>query len=393
MKIRLEFITPVHIGSGEYLNPFDYVIKDNYCYRINYTSFLDYLSATKKEEFNNLINNNRFIELRKFIVQNFNPSNENSYLYKTSISKNFKDAYLKNIDNPENKLVLQGFIRRGDYKPFIPGSSIKGAIRTAVLNYILENKYLKENVDIESKIIDAFKNISKKHNINNRDIDSKKIEYFLLNNENAKINIPNDPFRLLEIPDITLSDNDDILVEQIVNRRIKGNKLTPTRQSWQMFYEITNSKVTTNLQSSIFTRTLVINFKNVIRKKLKNLSNNKLSNIISFFLDEELIIKACNSFYKKIALNEYKKYFETYIPENLNEIKKIMSLLGVYDENSNDRYFILRLGRFVHKESMTFIDLNKIKKIKDKKVSGKSRYFVNDHIPLGWVKVHIVKQD
>ena len=44
MKLYLKTITPVHIGNGEELYALDYVMNNNFFYKISQHQFLEFLS-------------------------------------------------------------------------------------------------------------------------------------------------------------------------------------------------------------------------------------------------------------------------------------------------------------------------------------------------------------
>jgi len=50
MKLILETLTPVHIGCGETIEPYEYVIADK-LYRINLEKFIRFLSDKDRETF------------------------------------------------------------------------------------------------------------------------------------------------------------------------------------------------------------------------------------------------------------------------------------------------------------------------------------------------------
>jgi CRISPR type III-A-associated RAMP protein Csm5 len=125
MKIKI--LSPVHIGAGERKTRMNFVLKDNKAYFIN------------EDLFNSLINNAGLTD--KFIQWASQGGNDIS-------------QFLSDYSEIENKLLekslyvlpIRGFIDRdvalhikdSENRFFIPGSSIKGAIRTALLYNVLE---------------------------------------------------------------------------------------------------------------------------------------------------------------------------------------------------------------------------------------------------------------
>lgn len=167
MEIRLKTLTPLHIGNGEELFALDYIKYDSVFYRLNQNKFIDFikndihllekynkwvmeqaaliddLKEKKKEErirgkkndYNQELSMlQKSFNLLKFIEQNTNKKNEF-----IQFLKNSNDIIkIKFNDDPKNQ--IRGFIKSPINKPYIPGSSLKGAIRTALLY-----KYLKDS--------------------------------------------------------------------------------------------------------------------------------------------------------------------------------------------------------------------------------------------------------
>ncbi|HCJ67129.1 MAG TPA: type III-A CRISPR-associated RAMP protein Csm5 [Elusimicrobia bacterium] len=125
MKIKLKTLSPVHIGSGEEISPLEYLI-DNKFIRINMDAlFKDSDFQPLKEKFISSAIQQRYIGdllpvdlLRKYP------------LYILDIHPSTKD-YLK-----EHKTIVKSFIKSAG-RPYIPGSSIKGSILSAVVWYVL----------------------------------------------------------------------------------------------------------------------------------------------------------------------------------------------------------------------------------------------------------------
>ncbi|MCP8309200.1 MAG: type III-A CRISPR-associated RAMP protein Csm5 [archaeon] len=114
----IETISPIHIGSGEKLFRTDYVIHGGRLYVINIDRLIDSLKAEQAKIFSQLIQKgNISIALQSLNVK------PNDYI-----------KYAKYVIPCDFQLgqKLQTHIKDIDYKPYIPGSSIKGSIRTAI---------------------------------------------------------------------------------------------------------------------------------------------------------------------------------------------------------------------------------------------------------------------
>jgi CRISPR-associated protein Csm5 len=353
LKFKIDFLSPVHIGSGNELEPFNYILYDKYIYRINLEKFIINLESDKKYMFLSLIEEKEYIKLRKFINENCDPLEYG--LYRSRTSRSFRERFKENLENPKNALIINSFIRINDIDPYIPGSSIKGSIRTALLNYYLKNDYLDKGLlpEIKRNRFGKIKGIDVENNL------------LKIKNNNAKF----DPFRSLSITDIKLNGNCPILVGMVINKRLENNRLSDSSKSWQMFYEVTNS-----LLSSFDYEDNMISDIGEIR--INDIINEKLNFYKKITLDD--IKEACNSFYIEKAKNEFDKFFKndgSYFSILLSNIQEIYK-----------NQFILRLGKFSQFEFITLDNFNEIKP----KVRERSRNILEDKFPLGWIKISIL---
>ena len=153
--LAFQLLSPLHIGTYvEKYTPLDYLILGNDLYLINENR----LFALLKEK--NLISE---------YVSKINLFGHNFRIYKF-LEENLGDINLNlirlishdkaKIETDKNFLEFRPLIRDGRGTPFIPGSSIKGVIRTAVLYKILKILKQREPKKFEAKIINKIKKAS-----------------------------------------------------------------------------------------------------------------------------------------------------------------------------------------------------------------------------------------
>ncbi len=200
-KIRLEIISPIHIGSGDEYIPTDYVIKNNKMQIINRDKFIEKIEKENKyDEFLRICDTGDILKIRKFIFDNYDDSMLTSSIQVSEkIQRDYYDKLYKpsQLEGKERKKVINALeIRKFVYdnfynKPIIPGSSIKGAIRTAVLDH-----YAKE----KPKKFDVLKN--KKYA-------NQNLQKYLL--EIKQKDNSDDPFRLIKISDFKIIEGCSII--------------------------------------------------------------------------------------------------------------------------------------------------------------------------------------
>jgi len=157
-KVKLLPLTDIHIGSGKEIEAYEYTIKDGYFYKIDMSEMFDKLNDFEKENFHKILQESNFFNIRSWIYENYK---ENwGYIYKEKVSSKFEEYYkdkLKDESKENSQLNISEFIGYNN-KKYIPGSSIKGALRTAFIHsYFLENekKYEVEKKKNEVQIMEA----------------------------------------------------------------------------------------------------------------------------------------------------------------------------------------------------------------------------------------------
>mgnify|MGYP001118313474 CR=1 FL=1 len=127
MKVKVKVITPVHIGSGQSISPSGYFIdreKGNFNFLNMDSLFRDAGFSRYREEFIRKAATARYIGE---IIQDHN-------LLKKHILYSVSSTFEARSGNPiEVKLFIKSAGR-----PYIPGSSLKGAIVTALIYYALK---------------------------------------------------------------------------------------------------------------------------------------------------------------------------------------------------------------------------------------------------------------
>ena len=211
-RLTLSFYSPVHIGDGWELEPFEYVIKDNYLYTFSFGQFVSSLSSEDSAKLIQIQRNMKpsaLKDIRNFIKHRCNPDKCQDKIPVTpSVARIYEEKFL----DIQNMLKMEPFIKTMG-SPYIPGSSLKGSIRTAVLNYWAEERHRDEHDILRAKIKD------------------RKGKW--------RPDIPSDVFKFLKIPDIPLS-KDFTLFSKISNFHIKDKELRET--NIQLLREVTRSR-------------------------------------------------------------------------------------------------------------------------------------------------------
>lgn len=141
INIKIETLTPVHVGSGDVLQyNYDYVLAkeddSNYVYILSMKSIVKMLQEKN-------------IDINLWTECLTKGENVKSFLQRYNPNYNIQDYAERMIYVPDdqsgNARELRENIHDGFGRPYIPGSSIKGAIRTAIIaNELKYNKRLED---------------------------------------------------------------------------------------------------------------------------------------------------------------------------------------------------------------------------------------------------------
>lgn len=389
-KIKIEPLTAVHIGSGNTLSPLDYAIeKPNNSTEKRYVKFssdkiidtiLSTGTAQQKQELQNVSDLNDINALAKLFRKHF-------YLgidYDSKVTHDFLNLYSTKIGSGlfTNSLEVNQMFHHSA-NPYIPGSSIKGAVRTAILNQALKD-LPQERYDDLLKMADKEKSLdSKKSGRYEKKIQNKALLMLSVKNiDDAKL----DPFRCVEISDCEFSAKNQ-LVARMENAKIDKFKKELCSVSMQIIAETIPGKLADCNASSGFT--IKIN---------EDLQNIELPTgfCINKQIDLQEIISACNLFFKSCFDEEYKRFYKNAY-ERVDKICELKKIIDSIPENSETE-FLIRLGRWSQIEYVTFEDnfRNPKTPIKKGKVMpyGTSRTVLNydgQYLPMGWCKCTVEK--
>lgn len=128
MKIVVETISPVHIGAGERYSSSEFIVKGNKIIMVDINKIYTLLNEKNKEIFIEYLEEPRF-SITEFINKINLPLSE-AKLYFSTLKTNIPTEIIGNV--------------KTGYKGYIPGSSLKGAIRTAILSGFIGKKEVME---------------------------------------------------------------------------------------------------------------------------------------------------------------------------------------------------------------------------------------------------------
>ena len=146
LKIRLHVLSPIHIGCDDVYEPTNFVIDENRRKLIEFDplDFIKRLSPHQRAEFSRICSGDNLLSIFKFIKQALNHEISGREI---NIASGLSEHYKKvlSMSSYDSKVIINQFtLNKTAYNPqtkqvYIPGTSIKGAIRTAYLSHLAIN--------------------------------------------------------------------------------------------------------------------------------------------------------------------------------------------------------------------------------------------------------------
>lgn len=379
-KMNLEVLTPLHIGGADYksrLGKKEYVFnkEEKTLTLIDNEKFVGFL--IKKNLFDKYISYIENSVNAKVMIQNRN-INLLNFLKANNIDKDIKEyrkkAPIKVDMNIENMNDIKLMTRNVLGKPYIQGSSIKGALVNFLLvDYIINNRneFLKEKKEILSECRRANDDRSVKNLKNEIKKIISRIEKFIIYGDNKELEKSkkfgisiSDSYNYYDTKTNFYQDIDEKRNAKTENEK---NKTMPVVRE----YIMVNSKFD-------FDITLDMDLLKESELKIKNINDliNSLENSVAYLINiledknsprtENLILGANTGFLQKTvvyALFEDKE-------ERLEVIKKLLhkSSKNAIGNHLNDKFAPRVLNRIKMGGKYQLAGLVRIKKVEEKNV-------------------------
>ena len=386
--LKITTLTPVHIGCGEDYTPTDYVIDDETLFAFDSSIVSDALPKNIHQQLMRLVSGSRQDDVLKQIQGLFHEHRE-SLMARAShylpVASGVAELYEQRIgqtaqqEEKGKKVINQLEIERTFYNPVsqmpvIPGSSLKGAIRTALLDFANNSKAVlprEKNNDLQKRLFD-YNNFEK------------------------------DPMRLIRLDDTIYTTNDGIQSEIrfAVNRSRSEpaqGKTGGTMAEDKGLYQLLETLPELNVRA--YDSRLTIQKVSHLQQKNKLPSD-------EFYWDIEKIAHACNKFYWLLLEQEMNTIGQrSYVkPDWKQDVHQL--LFGIKPLLESNKAMLLRVGRHSGAEAVTLNGVRSIKIMqgKDKSPTHESQprtlWLAADAqnprsgmVPFGWLLIEIDPPD
>ncbi len=351
VPVRLEFLSPVHIGSGEMLSPLEYQIFEEQSgqyivYTIDFDGWINSLTPDEAKAVASKFSLSNQTQIWEYLR---NTIDRNVFIKtKSKTNEEIHQKYkvrLKGTNKSENELAPA---LRNAYTSaiVIPGSSIKGAIRTAIIDYRYKEElkqvyrmgttYGKESWNYEAELEHLFGDIK----------------------ENA--------FKQLKVSDFELLPDESEFVQavQYAKNNPEERLMNPVCEVAPIWAKPKYGKI----YLGSFTA------HEYAKKPLKDWTF-------------ENLCKVCNQFYLKRFNAEYEKFYK--LPHFVQARNFID---GIRNKVQTENALLLRIGHYSHVECVTVENAapktRPNPKTKKPMPFGTTRTLADGKYPFGWVLLH-----
>ena len=341
--LQLQPLTPIHIGSGEEIMPYEYIVDDDgKYYRIDLFELLNVMPPEKREELVKIMEKD-LVEVRSSIAD-YNW--KSSVIYQGKTSSDFATDYNKNIKRSANNLAIDEFIN-SKRRPYMPGSSLKGAFRTAYLHKFADNI----NYQISRNRAGFFNVRDSRRKA--QQIESGALEYR---------DFFGDPFQTVKFSDSSLNiDNMEIHKTYSVNVTKENSNGIPYYQ------ETVSGLLSSNVEQNIFAELSI--------DKARQ-DNNYGKNSVRHSISAKDLLSATKEFSKKLIEAELNYLRSNTAPtETIRIYQHLKSIHADLEENES----LIRFGKGIGFNSTTLNLSNK-----RTTVNPVSRVLADHKFPMGW---------
>ncbi|RLB71516.1 MAG: type III-A CRISPR-associated RAMP protein Csm5 [Deltaproteobacteria bacterium] len=353
---RLEVLTPVHIGNGDTSDPLDYVITSkngsDYLCQIDLDSWLE--DYPDQQELAKVLDGGRLPVIRKFIADNLDTdiyARSRATIISPEISRKYKQ-HIANLNSPNQLLIDPALKNPLTGCLLVPGSSIKGAMRTAVIDWCDQN-----------------------WNLNLRN--SRNPREYTQNLERALGSIRESTFKQLKTGDFEAVINASAIVTA-KEKSIKVEKINGTPKN---SCEVCLSAATEGEPQPLFGRFAIGEQSN----KQDTFLTCKMEGKVQRWSLSELLKLVTDFYRQRYEAEKQKFYTQPHFSQSSDVITMLDSEFASLDENQ----MILRVGHYSHIECMTVSNNKPV----GKKGYGKTRTLADNTYPFGWVKLTLCGQE
>ncbi|HOV84914.1 MAG TPA: type III-A CRISPR-associated RAMP protein Csm5 [Syntrophobacteraceae bacterium] len=337
-RFRAQALTPVHVGSGNEINPLEFVLHENRLLRFSPAALIGSLPPNELARYLHLLERADLRAIHSF----FNDVDVGlAGLTTVDISPHFMREYEEKASNPNNQFRVEMMpCNPHSSKRYLPGSGIKGAIRTALINHFADtDPHTRETVR------DA---VTRERDKRNR---ARVLEEKAFDRKHSQTE--RDVLRLVHVEDACLPDG-----ATRIDRAVNWNPNRKGAENIQMWVERLKSVADGGTAPQ---------FSVILHMDNTKMQHPPVKRSLGRTIDFDTILKACNHFYWGRMVAEGEKF------DGKNSGGKVWSaLLDLFPKGKTPdgqivsidpakpywcyeqrKRILLRVGRYSHFESLS----------------------------------------
>jgi len=377
-KMQLTMLSPVHVGSGQVLSPAEYLVREEpdgviWFYAIDSRRMFGEMSSRQRAEFDSAVRSAGPAGVRRFLAAHFDPSQHCLWQCQADegLLRACQPSEKREANIPEAPSIWTMTRTGKRHEPYLPGSSIKGAIRTAWL-------WWQSGRDDRRPSLDALAE-QQQAPLFEAEVLGYRVQLGTGTKTIDTTDWRADPLRAVKVGDAVLCPDSNV-IEQIVMLPAEAGQRRASGES--IFSDATFSGLEGEEGEQIFaTGQLAIDDRLQGRSVPEGLGAQgsrrwRWPKAVAGEISKEALLEACREFY----LENLRREVERFCKPNryLRAIgQRLLDLAGHLEDNET----LLRIGRFSHFENMT---------VRPYAVGGSRRRALAGALrPMGWVKMRL----
>jgi len=367
-ELTLEMLSPVHVGTGDEIDPTEYVVREvrgnRGCFELlalDLPRLLSSLTPPERAKFDAAVRDKSVTLVRRFIAEH--PRCSQYVRWSARAKEDLHTLYQKSLNSGTAQLAVHPMTRDAvNGRPYIPGSTIKGALRTA---WVARKAAALAPGEVPRDPQDTT-------------FEPRVLGYLDHSTGRPRVELRADPFRALRISDAPLCDDDTNIITRVSIFKPDRSAGAPDPAGIQMFYDVTFRDLKDS-EPITAVGTLTIDDR-LARTRARSDRWNFDHCVAAGFSAEELL-DACHAFYAERLRQEFAKFHDRN-PRAAQHREPLGRLRAAADHRTPGTALI-RLGRFNHFECVTVAPFHR----PPKRGAGKTRSLANGWMPLGWARL------
>ena len=360
-RLALEPLSPVHVGGDWTIEPYEYVphVQQDACFLvvIDVQRLFARLGDAERRRYDEVVRKGDFPGLRAWLHETAHPIRDR--LFAVQVQDAAFEKIRDNLDNPDSLGEIELSTREpATGRPYIPGSSVKGALRTAIADAVAQESTGEARGALDTVAERAAKD---RH-------PGPKFEATAFGNlgGNNAPDLYRDPLRQLAISDLPMAE-DSCYIDEVKIVREDGS-IAADPEGIAMYRDMTWSRIDGDSAEGAGQVRL---FPHLAARERMGRDKEGNPNWLPFGLDVETICRRANEFYRPRLEDELERFKRS---RNAAELEKWASILG-------ERECLIRLGHHSHIECVT------VGPPWRRKPAGRTRSYAAGEFPLGWAKL------